>query len=1052
MARHRLTISRRVSFSLTLLIALISMSQVLVFSQSASLATLSVKDPAPVKVESSSAVTAAKLVAEGMRIEEPATADSRRKALEKYLEAIPLWQAAKDTAAEARTLALIASTYISLGDKQNSFDFANRALPLSEKAIKECSEQEQPAAVGVKAYVLDTLGRANQDFGDRKKARELYTEAITLSKSINDRASEASSLINLARVSQFMGDYPKALEVAEQARVMVNELGDRRKQAMVFNNLCNSYQSTGAYQQAFEACNQALSIARDIHDRVTEAMALHNQGNTYFSVGDYQKAIDFFVQAKELNKELANRRGEAMALNNLGWIYATLGDAQKSIDSYNQALEIFRATGDMARQASVLNNLAVSYADAGDFHKALEAHLKVLPLRELSNNREQKATTLENIAECYDHLGEKDKAISYYEQTLTLLRPNGDPRIVATTLKNLGRAYRDLGQHEKALQILNEAVQTARRTGDKLNEGVALAETAYVERAQGNLLEAKRSIGQALAAIDTVRVSVKSPQLRASFMAHTRDYYEFEPDLLMSLHKQHPAEGFDAAALAASEKGRARSLLELLAESRTEIREGVDASLLAREQELENLIAEKAERQIRLRTGQNNQDADKMAQEINALTTEYEQVLARIRETSPRYAALTQPLPLSLKDIQTKVLDSETLLLEYALGDERSFLWAITKDSITTFELPKRQEVETAARKVYEHVTERNRVVKDETLAQRRLRVARSDDEYQRAALVLSNMLLQPAVSQLKGKRLLFVADGVLQYVPFASLPVPTAGPAFSYRPLILDHEIINLPSASVMAALREETAGRSRAAKTLAVLADPVFQSDDPRIGGKAASEKPSLAESSTEAYRSAKESGLDSFVRLRFTREEANEITRLASADKRLEALDFAASRANATSAALGQYQIVHFATHGLINNSHPELSGIVLSLVDEKGQAQNGFLRLYEIYNLKLGADLVVLSACQTAVGQEIRGEGLIGLTRGFMYAGAPRVVATLWQVDDRATSELMKRFYQKMLGEGLRPAAALKAAQVSMQSDKRWSSPHFWAAFTLHGEWK
>jgi CHAT domain-containing protein len=173
---------------------------------------------------------------------------------------------------------------------------------------------------------------------------------------------------------------------------------------------------------------------------------------------------------------------------------------------------------------------------------------------------------------------------------------------------------------------------------------------------------------------------------------------------------------------------------------------------------------------------------------------------------------------------------------------------------------------------------------------------------------------------------------------------------------------------------------------------------------------------------------------------------------AENRFEALDFAASRANATSAELGQYQIVHFATHGLINNRHPELSGIVLSLVDEQGRTQNGFLRLYEIYNLKLAADLVVLSACQTAVGEEIKGEGLLGLTRGFMYAGAPRVVATLWQVDDRATAELMRRFYQKMLGEGLRPAAALKAAQVSMQSDSRWRSPHYWAAFTLQGEWK
>ena len=1020
----------------TLLITVMTMR---VFAQSSTVANL----------ENSGAVTAAKLVADGLRIEEPATADSRRKAIEKYQQAIPLWQAATDMAQEAKTLALIASAYISLGEKQNAFDFANRALPLSEKAINECSEHDRPTAIGVKAYVLDTIGRANQDFGDRKKAGDLFNEAINLFKSIDDRAGEANSLINLAKVSQLMGDYPKALELAERARVMANELGDRRKQVLVLNNMCMTYQSTGANQQAFAACNQALSIAREIHYRSGEASALHNLGNTYYNVGDYQKTIDFYLQAKEINKELGNRRGEALALNNIGWIYATLGDNQKSIEPYNQALEIFRAQGDVARQAAVLNNLAVSYSNTGDWRKALEAHLKVLPLRQLSNNREQKATTVENIAECYDHLGEKEKAIDYYEQALTLLRPDGDPRIVAATLRNLGAVYRDLGRHEKALQLLNEALQTARRTGDKLNEGVALAETAYVNRAQGNLLEAKRLIGQALAVLESLRVSVKSPQLRASFMATSRDYYEFETDLLMRLHKQHPAEGYDAAALAASEKGRARSLLELLAESRAEIREGVDASLLAREQELRDLIAEKAERQIRLRNGQNNEEAaDKVAKEINALTMEYEQVLARIRETSPRYAALTQPLPLTLKDIQTKVLDNETLLLEYALGEERSFLWAITQDSITTFELPNRQQVETAARHLYELVTERNRVVKDETLIQRRLRLARGDDEYQRAASVLSNMLLQPVASQLKDKRLLFVSDGVLQYVPFAALPAPAETPT---RPLILDHEIINLPSASVMAVLREETAGRSRAPKTLAVLADPVFQSDDPRIGkpGSGDSENPSEA---TEAYRSAKESGLDSFVRLRFTRQEANEITRLVPADKRLEALDFAASRASATSAGLDQYQIVHFATHGLINNRHPELSGIVLSLVDEKGQSQNGFLRLYEIYNLKLRADLVVLSACQTAVGQEIKGEGLLGLTRGFMYAGTPRVVATLWQVDDRATSELMKRFYQKMLGEGLRPAAALKAAQVSMQSDKRWGSPHFWAAFTIQGEWK
>jgi CHAT domain-containing protein len=195
-----------------------------------------------------------------------------------------------------------------------------------------------------------------------------------------------------------------------------------------------------------------------------------------------------------------------------------------------------------------------------------------------------------------------------------------------------------------------------------------------------------------------------------------------------------------------------------------------------------------------------------------------------------------------------------------------------------------------------------------------------------------------------------------------------------------------------------------------------------------------------------------LKDFARLHFSRAEADAITRLAPEGQGLEAVDFLANRTTATSGDLGQYRIVHFATHGLINSQHPELSGIVLSLVDQKGQPQNGFLRLYEIYNLKLNADLVVLSACQTALGKEIKGEGLIGLTRGFMYAGAPRVVASLWRIDDRATAELMTRFYRGMITEGLTPAAALRAAQISMWQEKRWSAPPYWAAFTIQGEWK
>jgi CHAT domain-containing protein len=570
---------------------------------------------------------------------------------------------------------------------------------------------------------------------------------------------------------------------------------------------------------------------------------------------------------------------------------------------------------------------------------------------------------------------------------------------------------------------------------------------------------------EALLEVESLRINIKSQHLRASFFATVRNYHESNIDVLMKLHKEKPSEGFDALALQASERSRARSLLELISEARAEIREGVAPALLERERSLQQLLAVKTERQARLRGGRSAPEELEFGEkEITGLTAEYEQVQAEIRQGSPRYAALTQPRPLSLKQIQSTVLDDQTLMLEYSLGEERSYLWSVTPTSINTFELPKRAEVESAAKKVYGLLTARNRVVPNETPDQRQRRIDQADTEFASASAALSGMLLGPVASQLGTRRLLIVTEGLLQYLPFGALPVPNsrtsvggpanARPGAASVPLAANSEVVTLPSASVLSVLRSETAGRKPAPKVIAVLADPVFRREDPRL---AASGTPLPADgeraaATDDVLRSASESGVQNFARLRFTRSEADEITRLAPDDRELKALDFDASRSAALDPRLAQYRIVHFATHGLVNNQHPELSGIVLSLVDRQGKPQNGFLRLYEIFNLKLGADLVVLSACQTAFGKDIRGEGLIGLTRGFMYAGTTRVVASLWLVDDRATSELMKRFYQGMLGEGLRPAAALRSAQLSLAKDKRWQSPYYWAAFTFQGEWK
>lgn len=802
-----------------------------------------------------------------------------------------------------------------------------------------------------------------------------------------------------------------------------------------------------SYQQAIEKYDAAFVIWQNLNEKLMQAFTLHEVGNIYGDIGEFQKAIDSHTKAAALYKEAKCPRGEADVTVNIGWVYGELGDTQNRLAMYDRAAAIYQTVGGI--DPVLISNFGTTYAKLGQYQRALDIHLHVLEMRRPLGEPLGLGITLRNIGDCYEHLGNKQKALDFFNESLPFMEKAGNHFYTASTLINLGLIHESLGQKEKALDYLNQALKVRQRINDERGIGSALFYIARVQRDLGNLTEARKQIEAALELVEKLRTRVASQQLRASFFASVQQFREFYIDLLMRLHKESPSLHLDAAAFNASETGRARSLLELLSEANAEIHHGVDPELLERKRSLEESIADKADRQMRLWKENPTEDqTTAAAKEIAALTTEYEQIEGRIRDASPRYAALTQPLPLKLEETQKQVLDPDTLLLEYSIGEQKSFLWAVTPDSIKTYELPNRATVEPLARRVYELLTARNQSVANETLEQRRQRLESADAEYLKAAGSLSQTILGPAAAELKNKRLLIVSDGVLQFVPFSGLPDPT-----NARPLVLDHEIVTAPSTAVVALLRQETTNRKPAPKTLAVFADPVFSTDDSRVLiAKRAHAAHEEKTSGTDAVRSASEVGLRDLRRLRFSRQEADAITRYATHDLKLEAVDFQANRTLATSAELGQYQIVHFATHGLINNTHPELSGVVLSLVDEQGRPQNGFLRLYDLYNLKLSADLVVLSACQTALGKEIRGEGLIGLTRGFMYAGAPRVVASLWQIDDRATAEFMKRFYEGMLGEKLRPAAALRAAQASMSKDPRWHQPHYWAAFTLQGEWK
>jgi CHAT domain-containing protein/tetratricopeptide (TPR) repeat protein len=953
--------------------------------------------------------------------------NERRTALETFEAAMALHRSTSRPGAGAATLNFMGQTHDLLGDRRRALDYFADALAAARAGGDQRTE----------ALALANTGLMHYHLGDKDRALALAFEALSLHRAVDNRRAVATTLVTIGTVYDSVGEKRKGLDYMEQALQVRQRLGEPREEAVILNNIGFVYRSQDAIGKAVEYYEQALLRFRAAGDRLGEGATLHNMASIYSVMGERQRALQAYAQALALHRAVNYRPGEANILTALGVLHSTLGDSARARSYYEQSLPLHRAVGNRSSEAATLGNIGSSLLHEGDVEKALAFQVQALELARLVKDPIREADALANLASAHSARRDYPKALEYQTQALERHRAVGSVRGEGLALAQIGVLNAAIGHPDKALELYGQALPRLRTAGDVSGAAFVLSRVARAEHSRGNLEVAREAIDGALELTESVRGRVASPALRASYLASVRGYYELGIDILMGLHRQRPSEGYDARALQASERARARSLLEIVNEGGVDIRHGADAALLARERELRHDLNAKADRQARLLAGRHSEDQAAAASKgIDAVMAEYEQVEALVRASSPNYAALTHPQPLSLAEIQRDVLDADTLLLEYALTEQRGYLWVVSRTAITSFELPPRDQIEQTVRRFYQS-----------TQSGPASAVGRD------AGRALSEMLLAPARALLQSHRLVIVADGALQYVPFAALPSPRliGEDATSESPLIGRHEIVSLPSASVLAVLRREAAQRERAPRALFVVADPVFSTEDARV-------KPLAARSTTggaprKAPVSDGEPAALRFPRLIGSRREASGILAMVPEHDRRQAFDFDATRTTATSADLLDYRVVHLATHGFLDSAHPELSGLVLSLVDRTGAPEDGFLRVHDIYNLRLRADLVVLSACQTALGKEIRGEGLVGLTRGFMYAGAPRVVASLWKVDDRATAELMKELYQKMLGpEGLRPAAALRAAQLSLLARQRWQDPYYWAAFTLHGEWR
>jgi CHAT domain-containing protein/Tfp pilus assembly protein PilF len=899
------------------------------------------------------------------------------------------------------------------------------------------------------------LGNAAYLREDLATAEQYYSQALDIRQELSPGSFDvASSLNNLGNVAKDRGDLRKAEERYLKALAIKSSLTPGSLDlGTTLNNLGLVAWEQGDLAKAEDYLHQALDIRqRFAPGSLGVAASIANLGLVADARGDIARAEGYYLQGLDIQEKLAPGSVEvAKAFNNLGGLAWIQGDLANAEAYYRKALEIqTKLVPGRLALALTLNNLGLVARARGDFAKADEYIRSALDIR----NKEAPgsldvAASIRGLASVAENLNDLVKAEDYYKQALAI-QLKVAPESMSTAEDY--NALADIAKYRKDLAPAEEYYRLAEAIRGKLApqsdfHAESLASLGGVLRFKGQPDSAARLYEQALQAFEgqTARLG-GAEETRSSFRAAQSSYFIDYIDLLM--WQKRPDLAFHVA-----ERWRARSLIETLTEARVDIRQGVDPELRSRERSLEELLRGKSDRRIRLLTAE-RPDERRLAEvekEISDLRDQYNDLLGRIKATSPIYAALTHPRPLSVEQTQ-QLLDDDTVLLEYVLGEERSYVWAVTRYSLHGYELPSRSKVDELARQLYSLASAPNGATlgKGEAAAAKPL-------SFQKTAAALSRMVVGPVAPEISGKRLLIVADGALQYVPFAALPLPGSTKAV---PLIVEHEIVYAPSASVVAELRRQASGRPHAPKTVAVLADPVFDREDPRI--KMADQgtdrqSPSGANANVAVAneylaRAAADTGLAHLPRLPFSKREADAIMAVTPPGQGKESLGFDADRATATSPELAQYRIVHFATHALSDSQHPELSGLVLSLVGRDGKPQDGFLDLQRIYNLNLPAELVVLSGCQTGLGKEIKGEGIVGLTRGFMYAGAARVVASLWNAEDVSTKELMEKFYVAIEQQGLRPAAALRQAQIAMWKQKRWNAPYYWAAFGLQGEWR
>jgi CHAT domain-containing protein len=867
--------------------------------------------------------------------------------------------------------------------------------------------------------------------------------AIDLSEQTNYIAGKAEALITLSHCQNHR-DHALAMKGAQDALKLWLSL-DRKR------GIAEAHVAIGEYQMAQtdlieseRSLQTALGLYRELNAVDQQATILIHLGFVEQRKSAWQNAMGFYTQAQSLIDEKAEPYRMAQIAGGLGESFLESGLPEVALAKFREGLDYFRLSKAQRGVSAMIWLIGRAQYMSGNYRDALES-LGQARNDAVSNSDPALA------AFCDDFLGRtyyesKDyaAALSHFHAALEGYARAKNPMEAARVQALIGRVYQQQGSLTRARGKYETALTVFRSLSDHLNESATLYAMGTLELRENHLDTAETFLRQSIEVTENIRRVSTNSDLAAAFSATVHERYEGYIECLMRQHREHPDRGLSVRAFEMSELARARSLAELLRTTQTNLVPGLDPNLAQQEKSLRQSLKVKEDSKVALLARKYTRDELQVLDaELANLEAEYERVTRTIRAQYPSYEQITKPDAWTLKQIQDDVIaDDQTVLLEYSLGNDHSYVWVVTKNEIRSYDLPAQARISEVAQRVRQLLSTMNGVA--------------SKNEAGEATQELATMILSPVAAELGKHRVLVVSDDALNYIPFQTLPSPLAG----HELLVANYEVINAPSASILGQLRRERARRQTPEGVLAVFGDPIFASNYPERKDRGAndyvaSNQPDGDERWQHALRDIEPTGevLDpaNIQPLFYAGRELTNLSEVAGAGT-FVASGFEATRERLGKTDLTKFAILHFATHGILDRKRPENSGLFLSMVDRGGKAQNGFVGLQDIYSLRAPVDLVVLSACRTGLGKDLRGEGLIGLTRGFMYAGASSVVASLWKVDDEATAELMKRFYRNMLQDRMTPPAALRAAQNSIRHEPQWSAPYYWAAFTLQGDYR